>query len=463
MLNYFNFNKIGNDYLITNDFGRYLFLSEKEFIKTIKEEYQDDPDLSDKLQSEGFAYFDTPMNFSYRSRYDLQNSKSYLFKATQLHIFVVTTACNHQCIYCQAQNGYEIPDAVMSSETAKKAVDVALSVPGNSIDIEFQGGEPLMNFDIIRLIIEYAEKNKKEKEIQFSIVSNLALLTDEMILYLKEHNVTISTSLDGDMLLHTSNRPMRNGKNLFNDICNKINILQKEKMLSGALLTTTRNSLTRYESIVDQYIELGLHTISLRPLTPLGCADKNWRRIGYTPDEFLDFYIKALNYILDVNRKGYFLIEGTARLLLTKILNHEGVNYMELRSPCGASMGQMAYYCDGNVYTCDEGRMLAEMGNPAFKLGNLETDNYDTLMNTRVCKNVCSASILESIPSCCDCAYQPYCGTCPVVTYALDNDIYEKRPNGYKCSINKGILDWIFKTIKENDPVTIATFRSWIN
>ena len=463
MLNYFNFKRMGNEFLITNDFGRYLFLTKEDFLKFVKEEFQNCSDLSDRLSSEGFVYDDSSMNFSYRTRYDLRNSKNYLFKATQLHIFVVTTACNHRCIYCQAQNGYEIPNAYMSVDTAKKAVDIALSAPGNRIDFEFQGGEPLLNFDVIQYIVEYAEEQKGEKDIQFSVVTNLTLLTVDIISYLKKHKVMISTSLDGDVLLHNANRPLRNGANLFQDICAKIKALQKDNLLSGALLTTTRSSLNRSREIVDQYISLGLHTINLRPLTPLGCAEKNWKIIGYSPEEFLQFYKKTMEYILEVNRKGYLLSEGYARIFLMKILNHEGLNYMELRSPCGASIGQIAYYCDGNVYTCDEGRMLAEMGNSSFKLGSLDSDDYDSLMNTRICKTVCSASILEGLPSCCDCVYQPYCGTCPVVTYALENDIYEKSPNGYKCKINRGILDWLFAKIKEDDDATMDTFRSWIN
>ena len=59
--------------------------------------------------------------------------------------------------------------------------------------------------------------------------------------------------------------------------------------------------------------------------------------------------------------------------------------------------------------------MLYEMGDASFKIGNVETDTYDTLMNSRLCRMVCKCSILESLPKCCDCAYQPYCGDLPGV------------------------------------------------
>ena len=96
---------------------------------------------------------------------------------------------------------------------------------------------------------------------------------------------------------------------------------------------------------------------------------------------------------------------------------------MELRSPCGAGIGQIAYYYDGNIYTCDEGRMLAEMGDDSFKLGNVYDNTYDELINCNNCKAACISSVLESLPTCHDCVYSPYCGTCPVTNLAL-NKIY---------------------------------------
>ena len=105
--------------------------------------------------------------------------------------------------------------------------------------------------------------------------------------------------------------------------------------------------------------------------------------------------------------------EGHAATFFSKILHGYPVNYMELRSPCGATLGQMAYYTNGDVFTCDEGRMLYEMGNDAFRLGNVWENTYSQLVHSSTCRAVCLASITESIPGCCDCVYQPYCGVCP--------------------------------------------------
>ena len=244
--------------------------------------------------------------------------------------------------------------------------------------------------------------------------------------------------IDGDEAVHNYNRMYRNGDGTYADVIRGINILKKHCICYGAIQTTTRNSLKYPNKIVDEYVDLRLESIFIRNLTPLGCANKFWDEIGYSAEEFLQFYEKCFNYILDINRNGYFLKEGHASVFLSKILNGVPVNYMELRSPCGAGLGQIAYYYDGSVYTCDEGRMIAEMGDDSFKLGT--TDNsYDELINSNNCKAACVSSILESLPNCCDCVYNPYCGTCPVVNFAISKNIYNREPRDYKCRIYSGI------------------------
>ena len=133
---------------------------------------------------------------------------------------------------------------------------------------------------------------------------------------------------------------------------------------------------------------------------------------------------------------------------------------MELRSPCGASIGQLAYYHNGKIYTCDEGRMLSEMGNDEFCLGNVFHDSYDSLMNNSRCKITCASSVLESLPKCCDCVFQPYCGSCPVVNYALSGNIFPASANGYRCKINQGILTELFRIIRE-DEEGYGVIRGW--
>jgi sulfatase maturation enzyme AslB (radical SAM superfamily) len=96
----------------------------------------------------------------------------------------------------------------MSVETAMRAVDVALSAPSPTIKIEFQGGEPLLNFPLVKQIVETArQKAPAAKRLDFVIASNLALLDDEVLDFCRENSVLLSTSLDGPADLHNRNRP----------------------------------------------------------------------------------------------------------------------------------------------------------------------------------------------------------------------------------------------------------------
>lgn len=462
MINYFNFKKFGDQFLITNDIGKHIFLDSNNFKRLIKDGIDLEENLQQVLSDRGFLFHTSQTAFSEKLKYQLRDMKNYIFQSTQLHIFVVTTSCNMKCVYCQAQNGKDLPNGFMSKETAKKAVDVALQSPSKSLQFEFQGGEPLLNFKVIKYIIEYSREKAGDKEIGYSVVTNLTLLTDEILDYLEKNNIGISTSLDGSNVIHNMNRPYRTSEDTYDDVITSINKIKDRGLYVGAIQTTTRNSLSRYKEIVDAYVELGFDNISLRALTPLGCANENWKEVGYSAEEFMEFYRNAFEYLMIINRNGYRIKEGIASIFLKKIIDGVAVNYMELRSPCGAALGQIAYYYDGNVYTCDEGRMLAEMGNDAFCLGNLQTADYNVLMESKVCRGACTSSILESLPSCCDCVYQPYCGVCPVVNYALNGDIYERQPNGYRCSIYKGILDLLFEKLQECNPETENIFRSWI-
>ena len=458
-LNYFNFKERENNYLITNDWGRFAFLEKEDFFKLTKK--QELPTkIKDELLEKGFIYDIDEEIFATEMATKLRRTKEYLLVPTTLHIFVVTKNCNFNCIYCQAGNLNQNNNYNMSKDTAKRAVDIALQSPSDYLTFEFQGGEPLLNFETIRYIIEYSKSVNNGKYIDYNLVSNLTLLTDEMIEFFKENNVSICTSIDGDRELQNINRPYSKGDS-YNETIKKIRLLKEKQIDVNAIETTTKYSLSRYKEIVDEYINLGLKSIFLRPLTKLGKADNNWEKIGYSAEDFLSFYKKCLDYIIEQNKKGIFLSEGHSDIFLKKILLNKPINYMELRSPCGGAIGQLAYYYDGNIYTCDEGRMLSEMGEDSFKLGNVYEDSYKDLMQCDCTKAVCVSSCIECLPYCNTCAYMPYCGTCPVVNLAQDNNIFAQNPKEYRCKIYSGILDILFDYI-ENEPNVLEIFEKWI-
>ena len=462
MLNHFFFRDFNGKKLITNDLGRYSFLSDNEFNQLLSEQIEKESEKYKELKERFFVFDGNREVFLQEIRDHARYSRKYLFSATALFIFVVTNRCNANCLYCQAKDSSSLNNGMMSFETAERGVDIAFESPIEHINIEFQGGEPLINFPVIKHIVEYAnEKAKTErKHITYSLVSNLTLLTDEIKEFIKENNIGLSTSLDGDKETHDFNRPLHGNKPSYDIVIDKIKDAQKDGLRIGAIETTTSKTLSRYRELVDTYIENEIGTIFIRPLTPLGVAKERWSEIGYTPDEYVEFYRNCISYILQKNKEGYRVSEGHAKIFLSKMLYGDGVNYMELRSPCGASIGQMAFYHDGRVFTCDEGRMLAEMGNDAFKLGTIE-NSYDELLNSTVCKTACTASILETIPSCCDCAYSPYCGTCPVINLAFDNDIFARTPRNYRCKVYEGMITVLFEVLERNDSQEIEILESW--
>lgn len=458
-LNYFNFKEKNGKYLITNDSGKYSFLTKQQFDKLIQKKELNDT-IMKELMEKGFIFNINDEIFASKQALELRKAKEYLLVPTTLHIFVVSKSCNFNCIYCQAGELDSKEEFYMSKEIAKKAVDIALESPSRYLTFEFQGGEPLTNFDTIKYIIEYSKSNCKDKNIEYNLVSNLTLLTDEMIDFLKENNVSICTSIDGNRQLQNINRPYR-GKDSYNETINKFKKLKENQIKVNAIETTTKYNLDKSKELVDEYIKLGLDSIFIRPLTKLGKAEKNWNKIGYSSTEFLSFYKKTLDYIIEKNKAGIFLSEGHSSIFLKKILLNDPVNYMELRSPCGGAIGQIAYYYDGNIYTCDEGRMLSEMGDDSFKLGDVFENNYKDLMQSDCTKTMCIASCLECLPYCNSCVYMPYCGACPVINLAQDNNIFVRNPNEYRCEIYKGILDILFAYI-ENQPENIDIFKKWI-
>ena len=460
MINFFNFKKFKNNILITNDVGHYAILTRDEFSLLVQDKLGEKHIKYDELVNKHFILHGNKFISSGYAADKLQAFKGYLRNSTGLHIFVLTNKCNMHCRYCQAQSEKSNVYGAMTKEIAKKSVDIALQVPEEILTFEMQGGEPLLNFEVLKFIIEYTEKNKNEKKVLYSITTNGTLLTDEIISFFEKYAVSVSVSLDGPSVLQQYNRPMNNGKNSFEYIKKAIPELKRHKIFGGAVLTTTNYSLSYWKEIIDSYLEFDIKEIFIRPLTPLGFANDHWEQVGYAIEDFLEFYRQIIGYILEMNRKGVLIRELHAMIFLRKILCQLSDNYMELRSPCGATVGQIAYYYDGNIYTCDEGRMIAQMGDNSFCLGNVETHSYFDLINCGSCRAVCKASILEGLPGCSDCVYLPYCGTCPATTYALEHSLLSRTNNNYRCKTYKGILDILFEYLLDDENKEI--FKSWL-
>jgi uncharacterized protein len=394
----------------------------------------------------------------------LRSRMAFLRETTPLHIFVVTLRCEHSCPYCQVSRRSANRDRYdMSEETAMRGLAVALSAPPRSIKIEFQGGEPLLNFDLIKKIVVGAEHRSVAagKEITFVVTTNLALMTDDVLTFCRDHSVLVSTSLDGPADLHNRNRPRPGGNS---HALAEAGIRRAQEVLGrdriGALMTTTEASLGRVEEIIDEYVRLGLEGIFLRPLSPYGFAIKTKQFGRYDADRWLTFYERGLRYIIDLNKQGIFFPEFYASLLLKRMLTDRPIGYVDLRSPAGIGLGALVYNYDGKVYASDEGRMLAEMGDRTFELGDLATDDYRSLVLSEKLIGLVSASLTQCAPQCSTCAYEAHCGADPVYHHATQSDPVGIKPLSEFCGRHKGLFRLLFELL-ENSPEDATVLRRW--
>lgn len=463
----FYFEKMGEEYLLTNDNGGYIFLNHDSFAKYLTGDFDENDQIYWQLQELGMVKDN--INFeNIIEQYRTKNAS--LGAGPSLHILVVTLRCNHKCVYCHASAQHEDSTQYdMNEETARKAIDLIFKSTSKNIAIEFQGGEPLMNWPIIQFTTKYSKKlaELSGKDLQLRLITNLSLMTDEILDYCYNNEISISTSLDGPEELHNRNRIYvdDNSYQKASYWIKKATDLYKkgkdgkEMFLPGAILTTTKRSLEFSKEIVDEYVKQGFNSLFIKHINPFGFAAKDSANNHFTVEEFLDFYKKSMDYIIEINKNGYEMREMTSTIMLSKILFGEDPNYLELRSPCGAAIGQMAYNYNGDIYTCDEGRLLSMMNDETFKIGNVFEHQYEDLIDNNVVKSVCTSSCLDALPSCADCVFKPYCGTCPIYNYIVQGNIFGNMPNNDRCRINKEIFRYLFDKLKDEE--TKVVFYGW--
>src|SRR6266849_6095596 len=202
----FNLERTGTDqYLVANMVGDFIRLTEEELNRLVDLRVQPGDGLYEKAYA---AHLITGTNQKAQRQLlaaRLRSRMSFLQQVTPLHIFVVTLRCEHSCPYCQvSRQSTDRSRYDMSNKTAMRALEIAFESPSGRIKIEFQGGEPLLNFALIQTIVAAAKLRASAvgKKVDFVIASNLALLSDEILAFCKVNDVLLSTSLDGPVDLH---------------------------------------------------------------------------------------------------------------------------------------------------------------------------------------------------------------------------------------------------------------------
>ncbi len=464
----FNQRAIGRKVLISNDLGDWLLLTHEEFRDFVEGRPQPGEPLYEKLSRANFVAATVDRD-AQAARW--RSKKQYLFYGPTLHAFVLTHRCNHGCQYCHSSIvGMERTDTDMSIEVAERGVDLALESTAWAITIEFQGGEPTANWDVLRHVVEYAlQKNVTAKKVlSFALVTNLSLMTDERLDYLLDRHVQICTSLDGPADLHNKIRIFRGGNSheILVGWMKKINQRYADMGLDvnqyrvEALPTITRPSLTRWKDIVDQFVEVGCRAIFLRKLDPFGFAAKSAKTLGYSMDEYLEFYANAVDYIIGLNRQGVQVMERHAAIMLNKILADEEPNYLDLRIPGGACIGQLGYAPDGSIYSSDEGRFVASMGDEMFRIGTVH-DGYAQLMRNAATRALVMAGLNDGQPDCVSCVYKPWCGQQVEYNYKTQGSLHGHMRDSTWCKKHKSIFDYLLHKLEAADERDMEMFRLW--
>jgi len=133
-------------------------------------------------------------------------------------------------------------------------------------------------------------------------------------------------------------------------------------------------------------------------------------------------------------------------IVLSKILGKQDVGYLDIRSPCGACIGQLAYNYDGNIYSCDEARTLNE---DVFKIGDVKQEYNEVIGCDKSCI-IINSSINENT-SCGECVWKPYCGICPVNVFSETNSLIPTNSEDFRCKINEAQFRYIFELIQDKN------------
>jgi radical SAM protein with 4Fe4S-binding SPASM domain len=225
-------------------------------------------------------------------------------------------------------------------------------------------------------------------------------------------------------------------------------------------MTTTERSLPHVREIIDEYVTLGLRSIFLRPLSPYGFAVTTGQIEKYGSERWLAFYKQGLEYILELNRHGYPIRETFASIILRKMLTPQNPGYVDLQSPTGIGISAIVYNYDGIVYASDEARMLAEMDDQTFKLGQLGTNTYEEMMLSNTLLDALEVGVAESSPMCSECAFVPYCGADPVYHHATQRDLVGNKALSGDCSRNMAVFRHLI-TLMEDSPADRDVLLRW--
>lgn len=336
-------------------------------------------------------------------------------KALCLHI---AHDCNLACKYCFAEEGeYHGRRALMSFEVGKKALDFLVANSGSrrNLEVDFFGGEPTMNFEVVKQLVEYGRSLEEEhnKKFRFTLTTNGVLLNDEILDFVNKEMGNIVLSTDGRKEVHDRMRPFRNGKGSYDLIMPKFKKVAESRNQTNYYV---RGTFTHYNldfskdvlSLADE----GFKQISVEPVVA-SPEDAYALRTEDLPQIFEEYDKLAVEMIKrEKEGRGFnffhFMIDLTGGPCVYKRL-----------SGCGSGTEYLAVTPWGDLYPCHQ-----FVGNEDFLLGNVD----DGIVKKNICEEFKQCNVYSK-PKCKDCFAKLFCsGGCAANSYNFHgniNDSYE--------------------------------------
>lgn len=374
----------------------------------------------DELISDIESLKETGQLFSddiYEEYIDDISDRQTVVKALCLHI---AHDCNLACRYCFAGQGeYNGESALMSAETGKKAIDFLIKSSGNrrNLEVDFFGGEPLMNFEVVKEIVAYGRslEEKYNKKFRFTLTTNGVLLNDDVLEFANKEMSNLVLSIDGRKELHDYMRPSRNGKGSYDIILPKfIEAAEKRNQTDYYVRGTFTHFNTDFDKDVIHLADLGFKQISVEPVVADPSCD--YAITDDDIDKICDSYDRLAKEMLKRQKEGngfnffHFMIDLSGGPCVAKRL-----------SGCGSGTEYLAVTPWGDLYPCHQ-----FVGNEKFLLGNLD----EGIKRTDICNDFKRCNVYSK-PKCRDCFAKFFCsGGCAANAYNFHGSINESYDTG---------------------------------
>ena len=399
--------------------------SKEEIVQSLiknytKEQIEEAYDEIKSLKEEGLLFTED----TYQNHPSFVNRKK-VVKALCLH---VSHDCNLKCKYCFASQGdFGGEKEMMSFEVGKKAIDYLIANSGNrrNLEIDFFGGEPLMNFDVVKQLVAYGREVEKanNKNIRFTITTNGILLDDDKIDYINEHMHNVVLSLDGRREVNDNMRPTVNDKGSYDVIMPKFKKLvdkrpkDKYYYIRG---TFTRDNLDFSEDVLH-FANEGFNLTSVEPVVgdesnPYALREEDMERV------FAEYEKLAKKY---AKRK----LEGEDFTFFHFVVDlNQGPCVIKRITGCGAGNEYLAVTPNGDIYPCHQ-----FVGNDDFKLANILDE--EVIIPEEI-SNMFRDAHVYSKEDCKTCWNKFYCsGGCHANAINFNNDI--RKPYELGCEMQK--------------------------